>query len=434
MYDALFASSAMRKVFSDRARVQGMLDFEAALARAEARIGFISAADAEGIAKACDASLYDLRELSEGAAKAGNLAIPLIKEIRVRCNESVHRGATSQDAIDTGLMLQLREALQLIEADARRLADSLAALASQQRNTAMAGRTWMQQALPVTLGLKAAGWLDGLTRHRQRLRGLRSRLVLQLGGAVGTLAAFEGNGLRVAAEMAADLGLALPELPWHTQRDRLAEFATTFGMLTGSLGKIARDLSLLSQTEIGEMNEPAEAGRGGSSTMPQKRNPVACAVALSASVRVPPLVSTMLSAMVQEQERGLGGWHAEWDTLPEIALLTSGALEQLARVFAAPDIDSSRLAGNLELTHGLILAEAVVTRLTGSLGRKAAQSIVEAASQRALDEGLTLRALLTNHLPQSDLDSLFDASRYLGEASALIDRALAAHQAAEEPA
>ncbi|HEX4384519.1 MAG TPA: 3-carboxy-cis,cis-muconate cycloisomerase [Myxococcales bacterium] len=429
MHDALFASSAMREVFSDSARVQGLLDFEAALARAEARVGFIPAADAEAISKACDASLYDLQSLSAAAAGAGNLAIPLIKELRARTNDSVHRGATSQDAIDTGLMLQLRKALPLLEADAKRLADSLAALAASQRNTAMAGRTWMQQALPVTLGLKAAGWLDGLTRHRARLRGLRGNLVLQLGGAVGTLAAFEGQGLRVAAELASELGLALPGLPWHTQRDRLAEFATTFGMLVGSLGKIARDLSLLSQTEIGELNEPAEAGRGGSSTMPQKRNPVACAVALSAAVRVPPLVSTMLSAMVQEQERGLGGWHAEWETLPQIALLTSGALEQLAHAFAAPDISTRHIAANLALTHGLILAEAAVTKLTGSVGRKLAQSIVEAASQKALDEGRPLRELLTDHLSAADLDSLFEPARYLGEAGAFIDGALAAHQA-----
>jgi 3-carboxy-cis,cis-muconate cycloisomerase len=425
----------MREAFGNQARLQGLLDFEAALARAEAHTGFISAASGAAIEAQCKASLYDFARLADEAVSAGNLTIPLIKALKARVADPeaaacVHRGATSQDAIDTGLVLQIRKGLNLIEADLTRLAGSLAALADAHRNTAMAGRTWMQQALPITLGLKAASWLDGLTRHRRRLRDLRKTvLVLQLGGAVGTLAAFEGHGLRIAAELAKDLGLALPDLPWHTQRDRIAECATFLGLLTGSLGKIARDLSLLSQTEVGELNEPAEPGRGGSSTMPQKRNPVACAAALSAAIRVPPLVSTMLSAMVQEHERALGGWQAEWETLPQIFLLTGGALSQLAHVFETPEIDLERLKANLEVTHGLILAEAAVTRLTATLGRKAASALVEAASQKALAERRPLRELLTAHLPAAELDQLFDPKNYLGESNALIDRALASHRA-----
>ncbi len=440
LHDALFSSAAMRDVFSDVARLQAMLDVEAALARAEARVGIVPAPAAAAIAAQCKAESYDLDALALEAVRAGNLAIPLIKALRAKvgadASDCVHRGATSQDVLDTALVLQLRAGLDLIEADAARLAESVATLADAQRRTVIAGRTWMQQALPVTLGLKAAGWLDAMTRHRERLHALRSDLlVVQLGGAAGTLAAFEGKGLRVALELARELRLRLPHVPWHAQRDRMAECASVLGLLVGSLGKVARDVSLLSQTEVGEMSEPAAPGRGGSSSMPQKRNPVACAVALAAAIRVPPLVATMLAAMVQEHERGLGGWQAEWGTLPEIFLLASGALAQLADALAAPQLDIARMSTNLGATHGLILAEAAVTRLTAVLGRDAARRIVDTASQRALGERRPLRDLLAEstevrtHLSSADLDALFDPARYVGEADALIDRALAAHRA-----
>jgi 3-carboxy-cis,cis-muconate cycloisomerase len=444
LHDPLFADSAMRGVFCDLAQVQAMLDVEAALARAGARAGGIPAEAAPAIESKCSASLYDLDSLASDAASAGNLAIPLVKALtaKVAADDEaaarfVHWGATSQDIIDTGLVLQLRAALNLLDAEAERLADSLAALAHTHRATAMAGRTWMQQAVPVTLGLKAAGWLSALTRDRLRLRGLRKNLlVLQLGGATGTLAAFEGHGLQVAAEMARELGLGLPDLPWHAQRDRVAECATTLGLLTGSLGKLARDLSLLSQTEIGELNEPAEPGRGGSSTMPQKRNPVACAVALAAAIRVPPLVATMLAAMVQEHERGLGGWHAEWETLPQILLLASGALAQLSHALAAPEVYLPRIAENLEATRGLNLAGPVAAALTALLGRQAAHQLLEEACRKALDEERPLRDVLAGlpelrgHVSASELDAFFEPARHLGEANALIDRALASHREA----
>jgi 3-carboxy-cis,cis-muconate cycloisomerase len=447
LHGPLFATSAMRGVFCDRAQLQAMLDVEAALARAGARAGVIPAAAAAAIESKCSAPVYDVDSIAAEAASAGNLAIPLVKALTAQVAAAdeaaarfVHWGATSQDVIDTGLVLQLRAALDLLDADAERLADSLAALADAHRATAMAGRTWMQQALPVTLGLKAAGWLDSLTRDRTRLRCLRKNLlVLQLGGATGTLAAFEGRGLSMAGELARDLGLALPDLPWHAQRDRLAECATTLGLLVGSLGKIARDLSLLSQTEIGEMNEPAEPGRGGSSTMPQKRNPVACAVALAAAIRVPPLVATMLAAMVQEQERGLGGWHAEWETLPQILLLTSGSLSQLSHALASPEVHLETIARNLGATRGLNLAGTVAAALTALFGRKAAHQIVAEACRKALDEARPLRDVLAEvaevreHLSSGELDALFDPTRHLGEAGALIDRALASHLGARKP-
>jgi 3-carboxy-cis,cis-muconate cycloisomerase len=374
------ASADMLRVFSDHAAVQRMLDFEAALARAEAAHGVIPAAAVGPIAASCDASQLDLPALAQAAAAAGNLAIPLVKQLTAavlrvdaEAGKYVHWGATSQDAIDTGLVLQLSDALELIAADLAGLCDALATLARRHRDTMMIGRTWMQHAQPTSLGLKAAGCLDALLRHRQRLDELRGRaLALQFGGAAGTLASLGDRGLAVAATLAQELGLVLPDTPWHTQRDRVAEAATTLGLLTGTLGKMARDISLMMQTDVAEVAEPVAPGRGGSSTMPHKRNPVGCAVALTAAVRAPGLVATMLSGMVQEHERALGGWQAEWDTLPDIALLTSGALRQMRDVAAGLSVDAGRMRANLDITHGLIMGEAVMLALGAKIGRMAA--------------------------------------------------------------
>src|SRR4029077_3069882 len=270
--------------------------------------------------------LFDMESLARATALSGNVAIPMVKALTefvahsdVQAAAFVHWGATSQDAIDTGLVLQLREALDLIDRDLAHLSASLTRLAAAHKSTLVAGRTWLQQGPPVTFGLKVAGWLDGVDRHLERLNHARTQVsVLQFGGAVGTLAALADRGLDVAAALARDFTLELPELPWHSHRDRLAEVAPSLGLLVGSLGKIARDISLMSQTEIDEVVEPSGPGRGGSSTMPHKRNPVGSAVILAAALRVPALVSTVLTAMVQEHERGMGGWHAEWETLPEI--------------------------------------------------------------------------------------------------------------------
>jgi 3-carboxy-cis,cis-muconate cycloisomerase len=436
------ASADMLRVFSDHAAVQRMLDFEAALARAEAAHGVIPAAAVGPIAACCDASQLDLPALAQAAAAAGNLAIPLVKQLTAavlradaEAGKYVHWGATSQDAIDTGLVLQLSDALDLIAADLAELCDALAALARRHRNTMMIGRTWMQHALPTSLGLKAAGCLDALLRHQQRLNELRGRaLALQFGGAAGTLASLGNQGLAVAATLAQELGLALPDTPWHTQRDRVAEAATTLGLLTGTLGKMARDISLMTQTDVAEVAEPSAPGRGGSSTMPHKRNPVGCAVALSAAVRVPALVATMLSGMVQEHERALGGWQAEWDTLPGIALLTSGALRQMCDVAAGLCVDAERMRANLDITHGLIMGEAVMLALGAKIGRMAAHKLVEQASQQAAASGRHLREVLgddaqvTQHLPGDELDRLFDPANYSGEAGAFVDRVLASYE------
>jgi 3-carboxy-cis,cis-muconate cycloisomerase len=438
---SLFSSDAMRSLFSAEECVQGMLDFEAALARAEAATGVIPANAAEPIRRQCKAGRIDFAALAKSSASAGNLAIPLVKQLTARVAESdkeaakfVHWGATSQDAIDTGFMLQCRRALDLIDGELQQLAAALALLAQEHRDTPMIGRTWMQHALPVTFGLKAAGWLDGMHRHQERLAQLRQRvLALQFGGAAGTLASLGDAGLKVAEALAAELQLPLPAMPWHTQRDRVADIATTMGLLTGSLGKMARDISLLMQTEAAEAAEPAGAGRGGSSTMPHKRNPVACAAVLASAVRMPGLVATMLSGMVQEHERALGGWQAEWDTLPEILQLTAGALAQMRETIAGLSVDKERMRANIDMTRGLVMAEAVTLALGARLGKMEAHALVEAACHRAIAAGKDLKSVLalepaiTAIVPAGELDRLLDPSHYLGQSAAFTERVLDRH-------
>jgi 3-carboxy-cis,cis-muconate cycloisomerase len=439
LLDPLFRSQAVEKVFSNRATLQAMLDFEAALARAEARAGFIPASAAPAIEAKCRAELYDMTVLARAAAKAGNLAIPLVKQLTLLVAQKdkdaaryVHWGATSQDAIDTGRVLQLRQALTLISTELDLFAAVIAELAHKNRTSLVAARTWMQQALPTTFGLKVAGWLDAIDRHRARLSESQERcLVLQFGGAVGTMAALGARGLDVATNLAKELQLPLPDLPWHSQRDRMAEIASTLGLCSGTLGKIARDISLHTQTEVGEVFEPSLDGRGGSSTMPHKRNPVTCAVVLSAAARVPPLVSTMLAALVQEQERGLGGWHAEWETLPDIVRLTAGALHHLTTTVSELEIDPERMRQNLELTHGLIFAEAVAMALAEKMPRSEAHELLHLACKRAQSERRDLRSVLAQdaivkaNLSDAELDRLFTPANYLGVADQFIDRVLA---------
>ena len=346
----------------------------------------------------------------------------------------VHWGATSQDAIDTGFALQLRAVLREIESEIDRLSVALANLAETHRATLVVGRTWMQQALPTTFGFQAAGWLDAVHRHRERLHDLQRRaLVLQFGGAVSTLAALGGKGAAVARALGEELQLTVPEIPWHSHRDRIAEVAVTFGLITGTLGKIARDIALQMQTEIAELSEPQAEGRGGSSTMPHKHNPVACSVVLAAAVRVPGLVASILHAMVQEHERGLGGWQAEWEVMPEIIGLSAGALHHLTNAVSNLGVDSERMSHNLEITRGLILAEAVQMALGKTIGRAAAHELIHKASQRAQKEKRHLREILaedpavSKHLSAKDLGRLFDPREYLGESSTFIDRVLASH-------
>jgi 3-carboxy-cis,cis-muconate cycloisomerase len=445
LFNELFSYAELEKTLSDESRVQNMLRFEAALAKAEARVGVIPAGAASKIAEHCHVGQFDLSAMAKDAAQTGNLAIPLVRMLTEAVAKQekdaarfVHFGATSQDVIDTGTVLQLREVFKLLERDLALLCDTLAALAIKHRATPVVARTWMQQALPTTFGFIAAGWLDAILRHRRHLAELCPRvLTLQFGGAVGTLAALGGRGPEVAKALAEDLQLSLPAIPWHAHRDPMAEVATFLGLLTGTLGKIARDISLHSQTEVAELSEPASEGRGGSSTMPHKRNPVTCAVVLSASTRIPGLVSTMLSAMPQEHQRGLGGWHAEWETLPEILRLAGGALHHLTEMLRGLEVDTKRMGENLDATRGLIFAEAVTMALADRMGKMPAHMLVEAACQKARAEKRHLKDVLREehglhgHLTMPDLESLFDVRNYLGSAEEFVQGVVA--QAGEFP-
>ncbi|MGE8345083.1 3-carboxy-cis,cis-muconate cycloisomerase [Pseudomonas helleri] len=441
LFDAYFTGKAMGAVFCDHGRVQAMLDFEAALARAQASTGLIPSSAVAPIEAACRAELYDFEALGLAIASAGNSAIPLVKALGKQIASAspeaeryVHLGATSQDVMDSGLVLQLRAALELIEQDLQQLGEVLAQQAQRYATTPLAGRTWLQQATPVTLGMKIAGWLGAVTRSRQRLQALKPRLLsLQFGGASGTLAALGDQALPVAHALAAELKLALPDQPWHTQRDRLVEFGAVLGLVAGSLGKMGRDISLLMQTEAAEVFEPSAPGKGGSSTMPHKRNPVGSAVLISAATRVPGLLGTLFSAMPQEHERSLGLWHAEWETLPQICCLVAGALAQALNIAQGLEVDAQRMAQNLDLTHGLVLAEAVSIELAQRVGRETAHHLLEQCCKRAVAEHRHLRAVLGDEpeisaqLSAAELDRLLDPAHYLGQATTWVERARAEH-------
>jgi 3-carboxy-cis,cis-muconate cycloisomerase len=438
LLDPMFRWEPVAKLFRDDSYLQRMLDFEAALAHAEASSGIIPPSAANSIAGECRVELFDKQKLADAGAAAGNLAIPLVKQLKALVAAEnrdaagfVHWGATSQDAIDTALVLQLREALTLVSDDVDKLTDALAKMADQHRRTPIVARTLMQHAIPTTLGIKFAGWLDALLRHRERFREMQNRcLVLQFGGAAGTLAALGSQGAVVSKYLSEQLKLPVPQTSWHSHRDRVSEVGTTLGLLAGTLGKIARDISLHMQTEIDELREPAEEDRGGSSTMPHKRNPVASAMILAAAIRVPGLVAAMLSAMIQEDERGLGSWHAEWEILPEIVCLTAGAVHHLADVVPRLEIDVNRMRKNLELTKGLIFAEVIAAALGEKISRSQARELIDAASQRAIKERRHLRdvirddQLMSKHLPTEQLDNLFDPRNYLGTSNEFIDRVI----------
>src|SRR5580692_2814199 len=435
----MLSSAAMRAVCDDATYLQHMLDFEAALARAEAMVGVIPWSAVAPIATACKTESFDLGALAEAATRSGNLAIPLVKALTANVARAdadaaryVHWGATSQDLIDSAGMLTLRAAIDALLPDLDRAIAGFAKLAKQHRTTAMVARTWLQHALPMPFGLKLAEYAAALHRSRLRLRRLRKEaLALQFGGAAGTLAALGDKGLAVSEALARELDLPLPEAPWHTHRDRIAEAASMFAILSGTCGKIARDVSLMMQTDVGEAFEPAGAGRGGSSTMPHKRNPVAAASALGAATIAPNLAATIFAAQVQDHERSAGPWHAEWPTLPALLLVTSGALVAIVDLAEGLEVDVARMRSNLDATGGLIMAEAVAFALAEKIGKQEAHHLVEAASKKAVAEKKDLRDVLagdtrvTAHLSADRLAKLFEPMAYQGVSQALIDRLLA---------
>jgi 3-carboxy-cis,cis-muconate cycloisomerase len=435
----MLSSAAMRAVCDDAAMLQNMLDFEAGLARAEAATGVIPKSAAGPIGKACKADAFDVADLAEAAMRSGNLAIPLVKaltasvaKVDADAARYVHWGATSQDVIDTAAMLTLRAGIGALLVDVDRAIAGFARLARAHRNTAVVARTWLQHALPMPFGLKLAEYAAALHRSKLRLKRLHSEtLVLQFGGAAGTLAALGDKGLAVAEALARELDLPLPEAPWHTHRDRIAEAASVLAILSGSCGKIARDISLMMQTDVGEAFEPAGAGRGGSSTMPHKRNPVAAASALGAATMAPNLAATIFAAQVQDHERSAGPWHAEWPTLPALLLVTSGALAATVDMAEGLEVDVERMRANLDTTHGLIMAEAVTFALAETIGKSEAHHLIEAASKKAVAEHKHLRDVLTAdsevaaRLPAEKITALFEPMAYQGASQALIDRLLA---------
>src|SRR5712672_4020412 len=419
----MMSSAAMRAICDDVAYLQHMLDFEAALACAEAAVGVIPASAARPIAKVCHADAFDIAVIAEAATRSGNLAIPLVKALTADVAKAdadaaryVHWGATSQDVIDTATMLGLRAAIDALLSDIDRAIAGFAKLARQHRNTAVVARTWLQHALPMPFGLKLAEYAAALHRSRARLLRLRSEaLALQFGGAAGTLAALGDNGLRVAERLAQELKLPLPAAPWHTHRDRIAEAASVFAILAGTCGKIARDIQLMMQTDVAEAFEPSGEGRGGSSTMPHKRNPVAAATALAAATMAPNLAATIFASLVQDHERSAGPWQAEWPTLPSLLLVTSGALAAIVDIAEGLQVDVARMRANLDSTGGLIMAEAVTMALAEKIGKSEAHHWIEAASKRAE---------ITAHLSVDKITNLLEPMAYQGASQALIDRLL----------
>jgi 3-carboxy-cis,cis-muconate cycloisomerase len=435
----MLSSAAMRAVCDDTACLQNMLDFEAALARAEAAVGVIPNSAAGPITNACRAESFDLTALADAATRSGNLAIPLVKALTANVAKTdadaaryVHWGATSQDVIDTGTMLGLRAGIDVLLTDTDHAITGFNSLARKHRNTAVVARTWLQHALPMPFGLKLAEYGAALHRSKKRLQRLRGEtLALQFGGAAGTLAALGDKGLKVGERLAQELKLPLPEAPWHTHRDRIAEAASVFAILAGSCGKIARDVQLMMQTDVGEAFEPSGEGRGGSSTMPHKRNPVAAASGLGAAIMAPNLAATIFAAQIQDHERSAGAWHAEWPTLPALLLVTSGALAAVVDIAEGLEVDAARMRVNLDATHGLIMAEAVTFALADKIGKNDAHHLIEAASKKAVAGKQHLRDVLkadaevTAHLSADRIEKLFEPMAYQGVSQALIDRLLA---------
>jgi 3-carboxy-cis,cis-muconate cycloisomerase len=437
LFGGVFARGPVAAQVDDRAMLRALLDAEAALARASASAGVISAAAAAASAACCDAGRFDVDALGRASAAAGNPVVPLVRALAEQLPEEaaghVHQGATSQDVLDTAATLVAHRALEPLLQDLGAAAGACAALAEAHRGTVLAGRTLLQQAVPVTFGLKAAGWLVGLDETRLRLAEVRRRdLAVQLGGAAGTLAGFGDRGLQVLAGFAAELGLAEPTVPWHAVRARPAALAGALGACAGVLGKVARDVALLAQNEVAEVREGGE-GRGGSSAMPHKRNPVAAVAVAACTARVPGLVATMLAAMPQEHERAAGGWHAEWEPQRELLRLVGSAASWCRELLEHLEVDPGRMRANLDAAGGLPLAEAAVAALAGPLGRRRAREAVELASRRAVGEGRPLREVLeaspevAGHLGGADLDRALDPAAQLGAAQALVDRALDAH-------
>jgi 3-carboxy-cis,cis-muconate cycloisomerase len=434
----LFSTPEMTRVFSHEGQLRAMMRFEWALTCALEKHGLAETGSNKVLESLLDASFVDAVLLVQDARAAGNIVIPFVKQLTAQVKDrsegaarSIHLGATSQDVLDSALVLQIREALQLLDVAIEQLEDALINQVRKHRHTVLMGRTWLQAGPPTTLGLKLAGSLAALRRGRDRIGSAAARtLVVEFGGAVGTLAALGATGEAVSAQLARILQLNPPPLPWHTHRDNLVEMVQVLAILTGTLAKFARDIALLMQSEVAETAEAHSEGRGGSSTMPHKHNPVACAAVIATNARMPGLATTMLLAMSQEHERGLGLWQAEWETVPEAFKLTAAALVYSIEIVQGLQVDAARMMSNLDSLLGLPLSEAVNAALAPMVGRSTAHDLLRNATERATAENRKLADILkqmpqvTAHLTEVEIDRLLDPRAYLGSAQRFISRVL----------
>jgi 3-carboxy-cis,cis-muconate cycloisomerase len=431
-----FGTPAMRDVFSDLSVLGRYAEVEIALAKAEARCGVIPAEAAEAIAKCTQVAALDFDLLRRETDIVGYPILPLVQQMVKQCGEAgryVHWGATTQDIMDTALVLQVRAGLTIIEQDISTLRGILADLSRRYRDTPMAGRTHLQQALPVTFGYKTAIWLAMFDRHAERLGQLKPRVLIgQFAGAAGTLASLGNKGFDVQKALCDELGLGIPVSTWHVARDGLAEVVNFLALLTGSLGKIALDIMIMASTEFAEVYEPFVKGRGASSTMPQKRNPISSELMLAASKAVRQHAGLMLDATVQDFERATGPWHAEWMAIPESFVLTAGALHQAKFALEGLVVDEKQMAKNLDISRGLIVAEAVMMGLAPEIGRQQAHDVVYDACRLANDRNMTLADALaadpqvSARIDRATIERLTSPKNYLGLAPEMVDRVLAA--------
>jgi 3-carboxy-cis,cis-muconate cycloisomerase len=431
----IFTTPAMRHVWSDENRVQKYLDFEAALARAQARLGIIPKNAAAEIVRHCEAKQIDMAKLKEATEKIGYPVLPVVQQLVALCKDGLgewsHWGATTQDITDTATIMQIREALDLIENEIDGIRDALATLAKKYRDTPMAGRSNLQQAVPITFGYKMATLLGAYERHKQRLDELRPRvLVGEFGGAAGTLSSLGKDGLKVQTELMKELKLGQPDISWHTVRDRIAEVGCFLGLVTGTCGKIAFDVKLLMQTEVEEVYEPFHQGRGSSSTMPQKRNPISSVYITAQTAMVKQLAAALLEAMVEDHERATGPWEIEWIALPEIFMLSAGALAQTRFVVEGLQVNEKRMRDNIGITKGLLMSEAVMMGLGAAIGRNRAHDVVYDICREVVKTGRPLVDLLaedkeiSKHASREQLEKMVDPTNYLGVAGEMVDRVL----------
>ncbi len=436
IFGDIFSTQAMRRVWSDENRTAQYVAIESALAKVQGKLGLIPAEAAAEIIRVCHIENIDMAKLKAQTERIGYPILGVVSQINLLCRDKLgeycHWGATTQDITDTATVLQIREALEIVDAELLALGNGLAKLAREHRDTPMIGRSNLQQAVPVTFGYKMAGLLAAVQRHRERLAQLKPRVLQgEFAGAAGTLASLETGAMETQAGLCAELGLAQPVIAWHTVRDTIAEVGTFLGLVGGTLGKISMDVKLMMQTEVGEVYEPYAHGRGSSSTMPQKRNPISsCYIHAQISV-LRQHAAAMLDAMVADHERSTGPWEIEWIVLPEAFCLLAGALAQSRFVIEGLEVDAKRMRANLDMTHGLVVSEAVMMGLAPYIGREYAHDLVYDICRVAIKEERPLLDLLaenaeiTKHVNRPQLAAMCDPAAYLGQSGVMVDRALA---------